>query len=348
MNSKYAVIGVIVIVIVAALVGIVYWQSTMTSTQPITQNNITATGYPLTITDADGRNVTFTAPPQRIICFAPSITEDVFSLNLSSNVIAVDTYSDYPPLLMQLENSGNITTVGGYITPDIEKIASLQPDVVFLDQALEDSFVAPLQDLNITVVVLSENSISDVENNLLLIGKITNHNAEAIAQVNQINSTIQYVTEKLKNVAPVSVMELAGPPEEGMWSAGNGTFINDIINIAGGTNMFANDSGWYQPTGEDVLSGNPQVVIMDTMDLLGYTPQQITTYFDTQPGFNTINAVANNQFYVLYGQAGNAVERLGPRVSDAILLYAYILHPSVFNVTLPLALGDNYTQYIGS
>jgi iron complex transport system substrate-binding protein len=247
---------------------------------------------------------------------------------------------------MQLENSSAISTVGGFTNPDVEEIAVLNPSVVFLDQSLQDAYVTPLTNLNITVVVLSENSLSDVYHNLLLIGSITNHTVEANTEINNINSTIQYVQEKLKNVAPVSVMELAGPPEYGMWSAGNDTYLNDIIQIAGGVNIFSNESGWVNPSGEDVISKNPQVVIMDSMTLTGYAPQDIRNYFDTQPGFSSVSAVTNNSFYILYGQAANAVERLGPRISDAILLYACILHPDIFNTTMPLNLGDDYLNYV--
>jgi iron complex transport system substrate-binding protein len=84
---------------------------------------------------------------------APSITETVFSLNLSGNVVGVDSYSDYPPLLMQLENSSTIVTVGGVSTPDVEMIAALKPNVVFLDQGLQDGFVSSLTSLGLNVEV---------------------------------------------------------------------------------------------------------------------------------------------------------------------------------------------------
>jgi len=354
MNSKFLYIAIIVVVVVAvAGLGYMLVQSNNNpnnnSTTPVLNTSTAPTVYPLTITDADGRNVTFYSPPTRIVAMSPAITEDVFSLNLAGSVVGVDNYSDYPPQLLQLENSGNITTCGGYTTPDIEQIASLNPQVVFLDQSLQDSFVSTLANLNITVVVLSGNSISDVEHNLILIGQITNHTSDATTQVDQINNTINYVEAKLQNVTPVPVMELAGPPEDGMWSAANGTFINQIMQIAGGTNIFGNYQSWYEPSGEDVINGNPQFVIMDSMELYGLDPQSIISYFNSQPGFSSVSAVQNNHFYIVYGQAGDTVERAGPRISDAILMYAEILHPNVFNVTnIPTILGDNYTDYINT
>jgi iron complex transport system substrate-binding protein len=194
--------------------------------------------------------------------------------------------------------------------------------------------------------MLRSDSISDIENNIMLIGKITQHITEAQSLVGQINSTIQYITEKLQNVPAVTVMEVAGPPEYGIWSAGADTYFNQVIQVAGGINVFNNETGWYNPSGEEILSTNPQYILVDSMTLSGYTTQDIINWFDTQPGFGNVSAVTNNNIYVLYGQAANAVERPGPRIIDMLELYAYILHPSIFGTSLPNGIGDNYTDYV--
>jgi len=310
-------------------------------------NAIKASYYPLIVKDADDRIVTFNSAPQRIVSMAPSITETLFALNLSSSIVAVDTYSDYPPLLMQLENSSAITTVGGLWNPDIEKIASLKPDVVFLDQGLQERFVSTLTNLGLNVVVLKSRHVSDVEDNLLLVGKITSKVTEAHSIVNNIENAINYVSGKVRNAAPVSVMEIAGPPQNGLWSAGNSTFFNDVIQIAGGINIFNDKTGWYNPNGEDVISRNPKFIILDTMDLTGYSIQQVRDWFNAQPGFDKVHAIANDNFYIIHGQAANAVERAGPRIADMIKIYAYILHPEIFGADIPRDLADEYQNYIG-
>ncbi len=300
--------------------------------------------YPMLVEDSLGRVITVQSVPQRIVSCAPSITEMLFALGLGGNVVGADSYSDYPPELIALEGSGNITLVGGVTTLDVEKIASLRPDLVIVNYGLQNNFVQPLEDLGITVMVLKSESIQDVRTTTLLLGKVTGRVTEASALVTGIDNTISEVSARVRGAAPVKVIDMVWL--DPMYCAGNGTYINDILTIAGGTNIMGGKAGWVTANPEDILANNPDVIIFDTMEL-PKSAEEINAFFASLPGFSDVSAVKNGRIYLLTGQAANVIERPGPRVGEAIELVAAILHPEIFNKTVPSPLGDDYAAYVG-
>jgi iron complex transport system substrate-binding protein len=299
--------------------------------------------YPMTITDAAGRAITLYSAPERIVSGAPSVTEILFALNLSQQVVGVDSYSDYPPELLSLEATGAIQVVGGVSTLDVEKVAALAPDLVIIDYGMQGQFIDTLSDLGLTVIALKSDSILVVEQNILLLGKINDRSSEAVAIVGEIESTVQSITASLEGVNDTRVLELMWL--DPMYTTGSGTYLNEIIEIAGGTNIMADKSGWGVTNPEEILLKNPDVVIFDTM-YLSMTYSEVFGTFTALEGFENVNAIINGDVYVLTNQSANLVERAGPRIVDAIKLMACILHPDIFNVTIPTLLGDDYPNYI--
>lgn len=300
--------------------------------------------YPIFIEDALGRVITIKSEPNRIVSGVPSITETLFALGLSNKVVGVDQYSNYPPELLDLIKAGRIQIVGGVTTLSPEKVASLQPDVVFIDASLQKKFIPTLEGFGLTVVALESSSINDVINNIRLIAKITSKFKEGEAVVDKIKSTINEVSAKLSNATKQKVVFLVYP--DPMWVTGNGTYLNEVISIAGGMNAFSDKSGWFVVNPEQVVAANPDVIIMSSMSL-PKPAEELLNYFKNLPGFNQINAVKNNRIYILSGEAANAVERPGPRISDAIKLLANILYPNVFGKTMPNTISD-YKGIIGA
>jgi len=119
----------------------------------------------IAVTDDAGRNVTIAQTPNRIVSLAPSITEDLFALGVGNKVVGVDSYSDYPPAAL------NITEVGGFSTPSVEKIVG-KPDVVFASNE-STSVIPTLAADEIPTVVLNPTSLTGILNNLALTGNVT-------------------------------------------------------------------------------------------------------------------------------------------------------------------------------
>ncbi|MGZ7132107.1 MAG: helical backbone metal receptor, partial [Halobacteriota archaeon] len=103
----------------------------------LSSNQTTQSGG-ITVTDDAGRTVTIAQTPHRIISLAPSITEDLFALGLGGKVVGDTTYDNYPPAAV------NITKVGGFSSPSIEKIVSLNPDVVFASSLENNTLLSTL------------------------------------------------------------------------------------------------------------------------------------------------------------------------------------------------------------
>ncbi|HID15631.1 MAG TPA: hypothetical protein EYP16_02345 [Candidatus Atribacteria bacterium] len=102
---------------------------------------VTPPKYPIVIEDFIGREITIYKPPTRIVSCAPSITEIVSALNLTSQIVGLDDFSDFPPIILELKSQGKIASVGGVTTLNIEKIAQLNPDLVLVYAGLQRKFI---------------------------------------------------------------------------------------------------------------------------------------------------------------------------------------------------------------
>lgn len=288
--------------------------------------------YPLFIKDALERIVSIKSEPNRIVSCTPSITEMLFALGLSDRIVGVDQFSNHPKELLDLINAGKIKTVGGVTTLSPERVAALKPDLVLIDASLQKKFLSTLEGFGLTVVALESRSLSDVLNNVKLIAKITSKFKEGEATISKIESIIREVQFKLSNVNKQKVVFLVWPNP--MWATGNGTYLHELISIASGENVFSDKSGWIVVSPEQIVAANPDVLIMSSMSL-PRPPDELINYLKGLPGFDQINAIKNNRIYILNGSAANALERPGPRVADAVLILANILHPNIFGVIIP-------------
>ncbi len=302
---------------------------TRTTTVPVTITYTT----PATIVDALGREVSFTKPPKRVVSLAPSITEILFALGLDDYVVGVDKYSNYPPRVVELVREGKIKVVGGYWNPDIEKIVELKPDLVLASAGVPShvQLLSKFKELGIKVVYLKSSSaqnVYDVFYDIRLVASIFRVDERAEKIVNSIEAKIENITSTLAkaNTTPVKVLILLGPPSWGLWTSGSGTFIDYIITIAGGVNIAGKYHGWIQLSYEDILSANPDVIIVTVM---GLDPKDVLSELAKTP-LNETNAFKKGNVYVLTGEADDILTRPGPRVGDAVELVAKILHPELF------------------
>ncbi len=307
-------------------------------------NVVRASYYPLVIEDALGRVVTIKSEPARIVSGSPSITETLFALGLSSRVVGADSYSNYPKEFLQLKEQGKIAIVGGVTTLDPEKVAAQKPDLVVIDASLQSKFIPALEGLGLTVVALEAKSVENVKSNFQLLAKITYKLSEGVRVVEKLNAAIQNVSSKVSSSSPTKVLFLVW--HDPMYSTGNGTYLSELISIAGGENIVGNRTGWVVVNPEQVIAANPSVLILSSMSL-SKDPEQMFAYFRSLPGFENIDAVRNNRMYILTEDASNALERAGPRLVDGVYILGYMLHPGAFNVQLPNVLAGNYTTYLG-
>ncbi|MEM4658780.1 MAG: helical backbone metal receptor [Candidatus Methanosuratincola sp.] len=306
-------------------------------------NTIRSSYYPLMVEDALGRIVTIKSEPARIVSGAPSITETLFALGLSGKIVGADSYSDYPKEFLQLKEQGKIAIVGGVTTLDPEKVAALRPDLVVIDASLQGKFIPALESLGLTVIALEAKSVEDIKSNFQLLAKITYKLSEGAQMIERLNAAIQNISSRVSSSSPTRTLFLVW--HNPMYSAGNGTYLNELISLSGGMNIAGDRTGWVVVNPEQVVTANPSVLILSSM-YLPLDPEQMFAYFRSLPGFENVDAIKNNRVYILTEDAANALERAGPRVVDGVYILGYIFHPEVFNVQLPNVLAGNYTIYL--
>ena len=276
--------------------------------------------FPLTITDDLGREVEIVKLPQRIISLAPSNTEILFALGLGDSVVGVTEYCNYP------EAAKAKPRVAGYSTPDIEKVVSLTPDLVLAEAIHEKTVLPVLEGLGLTVAVTSAKSLDTVLHDITLVGQITGKSKTAAQLVGDLDKRIKAVTAKTEGLAPEQrTRVLYVIWHDPIWTLGSETFLDDLIQKAGGVNIFTDEfkeSRVVSP--EEVVARNPQVIIVSSM---GTSGDLIYNSIKADPRLSTVEAMVKGQVYQVNG---DLIERPGPRVVDGLEQVAKLIHPEIF------------------
>jgi iron complex transport system substrate-binding protein len=281
----------------------------------------TPTTPPLTFTDGLKRTVTLNAPAARIISLAPSNTEILFAIGAGPQVIARDDFSDYPAEAKTLPSVGSSN--GKY---DLEKIASLKPDLVIASELNTPDQVKSLEDLKITVYYLS--NPTDMEGlyaNLVTVSELSGRKAQAETLVASLRQRVKAVQDKVAGAAshPSIFYELDATDPAKPYTAGPTTFIDQLIQIAGGVNIAGTLSNpWPQLSLEDILVKNPDMILLGDA-AYGNSPEQVKQ----RPGWTGLKAVKDGNIQVF---DDNLVSRPGPRMVDGLEILAKIIHPELF------------------
>jgi iron complex transport system substrate-binding protein len=279
--------------------------------------------YPITIVDDLGRNVTIVRPPQRIVSLIPSATQIVFVVGAGDRVVGVTRYDDYPPELVDRVRNGTIANVGGGLDPDVEKIVQLQPDLILVDGPghVASQTLQKLQGLGYLTIALNAKSVEGVLHDIRLVGTILGYNVNAQNVVSDIEATVDHVREMTRNATrPTVYIENWHDP---LITAGNGTLQNEMVEVAGGVNIFADLVG-YQVSSEAVIARNPNIIT--SFDSLETVAQIIS-----RPGWADINAVKQNRVYQVSPEEGAP----NPRIGQSILHLAKLIHPELFSQQTP-------------
>ena len=279
--------------------------------------------YPLTVVDDLGREVKIKKLPQRIISLAPSNTEILFALGLEDRVVGVTQYCNYP------EAAKAKPRVAGYSNPSLEKVISLEPDLILAEAIHEKTVLPTLEKHKLTVIVMAAKSIDTVMDDITLVGKVTGKSKAAARLVDGLNARISAVTAKTQNLSseerPRILHILWHNP---IWTMGSETFIDDLLQKAGGVNTFADEFEKSRVVSiESVVDLNPQVI---TVSGMGTTQEQIYSSITKDTRLSDVDAIASSRVYKI---DSNLVERSGPRIVDGLEQVARMLHPEIFGAS---------------
>jgi len=272
--------------------------------------------FPITLEDDLGRKVVIEKEPKRIISLAPSNTEILFALELDDRIMGVTTYCDYP------EKAKAKDKIGGFKDVNIEKVVSLKPDLVLATGGVQEPIVKELERLKVTVFALDPKNLDDIITGIREVGRLTGKTEAAQRVVKKMQSVIEDVRKKvtgLKGERPKVFYEVWNEP---LMTAGPGTFMNDLIRLAGGENIAADAKTQYPQYSLEMLIERDPDVIIASKGSMG-DPGKIRE----REGWENISAVKNGRVHVI---DENLVVRPGPRIVQGLREVAKAIHPELF------------------
>jgi iron complex transport system substrate-binding protein len=275
---------------------------------------------PGTYTDDMGREVTINEVPQRIVSHVPSITEMLFALGVGERVVGVSDYCDYP------EEAASKTSVGNYFNPSIENIVALEPDLVLTDGHSEG--IKQLDELEppINYMVIDPKDIDGVFKDLELLGKVTGSEGEAEELIESMQDSIANVLALVEGAPRPKVLFIIDATDLTFpWTAGQGSFIDAFITMAGGENVAAQAEGaWVQLSIEEIVNIDPEIIILPAKHGTAFTSPETLMEHAVWQG---TTAVKEGKIFII---DDDLVSRSGPRIVQGLEELARIIHPELF------------------
>ncbi len=271
-------------------------------------------------TDQIGRLVTLEHIPERIVSLAPSNTEILFALGLGDKVVGVSDYCDYPAEALEKPK------VGGYSTADVERIVALEPDLVLVEDFHVDEILPALENLGLTVVTIDPRTLDEVLDSFILIGDITGKSKEAQQLVDEMSERILAITsktDKLSEEERLSVFYVMW--HDPLMTVGTDTRIHELIEKAGGVNVFQESEGYPMIELEALVDANPQVIIAGSV--MGEGADLPFTFAQTESRLANVDARLNNRVYEINT---DLVGRPTPRMIEGLEQMAAMIHPELF------------------
>lgn len=270
---------------------------------------VSAEGTAVEVTDMTQRTVTLDAPATRVVAITAANVEVLYALGAGDTLVGRGEYCDYPTEALDVPSVKSGTDL------NVEEILALEPDVVLMDtmgQTTEQ--VEALENAGVKVVMTKEDGIEGVYTAIELIGKVVGKNDEAAALVADMKNTFAEVTAAAKDAefAGKTVYFEISPLQWGLWTGGNGTFMDEIGQMLGLTNIFADVDGWASVSEEQVLERNPDFIVT-TSSYYGEGPTPVEE-IEQRAGWENVTAVANGD---VFNADSNSFTRPGPRLADA-------------------------------
>ena len=270
----------------------------------------TPSPFPLTVVDSNGRDIVFNEPPQRIVAIDSAAVEILFAMGEGHRVVGTHSFLTYPP------EAADIERIGSAFALDLEKIAELEPDLIYI--FFGGQFLADLESLDIKVLYLeSPTTLEEVALQFRMWGRIVNQPNAADELAKQFEESVDEVLGKVAGVDEGPRVFHDEAP--GLWTAGSGSLSNEVYDLLKAQNVFGDTPGFVQASAEQVVGRDPQVVI----SVYSEGPDLIRD----DPAFQELSAVKEDRLFYL---DGDLLSIAGPRLLQGIERMARFLYPGLF------------------
>ena len=269
-----------------------------------------------TFVDDAGRKIFLADPPARIVSLAPSVTEMLFAVGAGDQVVGVTSFCDYPPEAQAKPK------VGGAF-PNLEVVLRLKPTLVVAPRDfIRPDMVAKLDQLKIALFILDAGTLEDVLRHIQTIGRILGRSEKADAVAADLRRRVTEIKARTADAARPRVFYVLN--SDPLMTAGPGSFIHQLIELAGGVNVASGAPVSYPRLSlEEVVKQDPQVILFPVGDDEGIPDQEQQRWLR----WTTLSAVKQNRFVRI---PSVLLDRPGPRVVDGLELLARQLHPDLF------------------
>jgi len=278
--------------------------------------HIPAQGQEGLFTDEIGRKVRIPNSPKRIVSMAPNLTEILFTLGLREQIVGVTDFCDYPEAALTKQR------IGGFVSPSIEKIVSLKPDLILgIRDGNRMDTIHRLSDLGFPVYVADPAGFDGIVKTIENIGEVVRRREKSAEIVRKLTKKKEAVVRLTQSLPSRKVFFQVGFSP--IVTVGKGSLGDDLIRLAGGRSISENESGSYPVYGiETILSKAPEVIILSSMD----SKRDYLNLIRMWQSWKELPAVKMNAIYVI---DSNLVDRPTPRVVEGLEAMARMIHPEI-------------------
>ena len=268
-----------------------------------------------TVTDMTGREITLDEPATRVVALSAADCEFLYAVGAGDTLVGRGEYCDYPAEVLEVPS-----VQSGYDT-NIEQIIALEPQVLLMStMAQTEEQIAQLEEAGIKVVVSDAQDIEGVYTADEMIGKLMGKEKEAEQVIVSMQAAFADLSNSTAGRGKTVYFEVS-PLEYGLWTAGKGTFMNEIAEMLGMKNIFDDVEGWAEISEEQVIERNPDYIVTITM-YFGEGPTPVEEIM-SRTGWENVTAVKNGAILNL---VDNELSRPTPRLKDgAILLNNFVV-----------------------
>ncbi|NHZ85289.1 MAG: ABC transporter substrate-binding protein [Planctomycetia bacterium] len=281
---------------------------------------------------------------QKIISLSPSHTEVLYALGLQEQIVGWTKYCNYPPEVQETNGwlpydeyqfksiqdelyNKDIAVVSAFTNVNYELIDSLKPTLILAVHKMQYDIAQRLREKGYNVLYFNPETLEDVFELMQTVGDATGKTTKAkklIAEYHSEINQIKSITDKLPKVKVYFEINHMGP-----WALGSGSPMDQILDIAGGENIFHDVRGEaFKAELHDIVERNPDVILTPLWPHAGRNEVTTITEIVNRPGFETTNAVMNDR---VYHYDSSLLKKPGPRQVTAIKKMAYLLHPYYFD-----------------
>jgi len=271
-------------------------------------------GQTRTFNDELGREIKVSFPPQRIVSLAPSVTEILFALGLEDRIAGVTSYCDFPEAAKSKEK------VGDTLNPNPERLIALKPDLVVITTASQlEKLSRQLGELNIPVYVTESKTVRGVIASISKLGEVTGTTARAVVITGEMEQRVRNVENRVRSLPKPRVFYVLQTAP--LITAGRNTFINNLIQLAGGESITGNETADYpQLSRETAIARAPEVIVIPFTH-----GTEIVKEDDVRRDFSVTPAIRANRIVKVNP---DLIDRPGPRIVDGLEQLAQGLHPA--------------------